>query len=125
MPGGYPGMGMMPNDPNRPKLVTLTRTDFLIQFVWQPPKGSEKPTPEALKTKIAEITKQMKDAEKNKTEITLPTETAIETVSKAASREVETVLTKPATAPPAGPATPAAPPGGAATPAAPPAAPAK
>src|SRR5262249_14350766 len=132
MPYGM-GMGGMPNDPNRPKLVTLTRTDFLIQFVWQPPtqEGPAKSAEERkaeLTTKIAEVTKQMREAEakKSNTVVTLPKETDIENASKAASREVENAATKPA-APAgaaAGPAAPAAAPAtGApapATPAAPP-----
>jgi type IV pilus assembly protein PilM len=128
MPGmpGMPynmGMGTMPNDPNRPKLVLLSRTDFLIQFVWQPPaqEGPAK-TPEErqaeLKTKIAEVTKQMRDAEakKSSTAVVLPKGEDIEKASAAASREVENALSKaaapaaPAAGAPPGPGT-AAPPG--------------
>ena len=48
------------------QLKTLTRTDFLIQFVWQPPKPEERPKTdeeraEALKKKAEELT----EAEKN------------------------------------------------------------
>jgi type IV pilus assembly protein PilM len=138
MPAGMPGMGMpgmpygmgmggMPNDPNRPKLVTLTRTDFLIQFVWQPPtqEGPAKSAEERkaeFTTKVAEVTKQMREAEtkKSNTVVTLPKESDIENASKAASREVENAVSK--SAAPAGPA--AAPAGPAAAPAAAPATPA-
>ena len=93
MAGMYPGMGMMPNDPNAPKLVTLTRTDFLIQFVWQPPKPEERLKGEELKTKVAEVTKQMRDAQKNSTEVVIR-EADLEKVSKAASDEVANALNK-------------------------------
>ena len=109
-PMGMPGMynpGMMPNDPNRPKLVTLTRTDFLIQFVWQPPKPEERLKPEELTAKIAEVTKQMRDAQKNSTEVVIK-EADLEALSKAASREAESALSK-AAPPPAAGAPPAAP----------------
>ena len=52
--------------------VTLTRTDFLIQFVWQPPKPEEQPkTEEERAEKVAEITKQMVEAQKNSSVITM------------------------------------------------------
>jgi type IV pilus assembly protein PilM len=113
-----------PNDPNRPKLVTLTRTDFLIQFIWTPPvqegpaKSAEEQKAE-LTTKIAEVTKQMREAEakKSNTVVTLPKETDIENASKAASREVESAASKPAA--PAGAAPAAAPAAGATAPAPP------
>jgi hypothetical protein len=93
-------MGMMPGAANQPKLTTLTRTDFLIQFVWQPPKPEEKPkTPEERKTKIAEIDKQMRDAQKNNTVVVIaPKESDIEKASQAASREAEAALNKAAAA---------------------------
>jgi type IV pilus assembly protein PilM len=124
---GFPGMGgLLPNDPNRPKLVTLTRTDFLIQFIWQPPaqEGPAKSAEERqaeLKTKIEEVTKQMREAEakKSNTVVALPKAEDIEKASQAASIAAESALSKaasapagpgPGTAPPAaGPAAPVAP----------------
>jgi type IV pilus assembly protein PilM len=115
----YPGT-MMPNDPNKAKLVTLTRTDFLIQFVWQPPKPEERPkTPEELKTKIAEAYKQLAEAaEKNKADVVVPKDSDLEAASRKVSQEVVNALNKAAA--PSAP-TPGAP---AATPAPAPAAPA-
>jgi type IV pilus assembly protein PilM len=121
MPYGM-GMGMTPGDRNQPQLVTLTRTDFLIQFLWQPPtqegplKSPEERQAE-FTTKVAEATKAMREAEAKKSNavVTLPKEEAIESASKAASREVEKVLSK--SAAPAGPA--AAPATGAPAPGAP------
>jgi hypothetical protein len=133
MPGmPYGMMGTMPGDQAKAKLVTLTRTDFLIQFVWQPPTQEGPPkTPEErqaeIKAKVEEATKQMREAEakKSNTVVTLPKDTEIENASKAASREAEKVLSKSAApagaaagAPAAGPA--AAPPAGVPAPAAPP-----
>jgi hypothetical protein len=126
MPYGM-GMGMVPGDRNQPQIHTLTRTDFLIQFLWQPPTQEGPPkSPEELKaeftTKVAEATKAMREAEAKKSNavVTLPKEEAIESASKAASREVEKVLSKAAA--PAGPA--AAPAAGAPAPAPAPGAPA-
>ena len=67
-------------------MVTFTRTDFLIQFVWQPPKPEDQPkTPEELKAKIAEITKLLTDEEKT-SEIRIPDERDVE---KASIRQIE------------------------------------
>jgi type IV pilus assembly protein PilM len=109
MPGMFNmGAGMMPNDPKAPKLVTLTRTDFLIQFVWQPPKPEERLKPEELKAKIAEVTKQMREAQKNSTEVVIKEEVLAQ-VSEAASREAAAALNKAAGAPATGAATAPAP----------------
>ena len=54
--GGAGGMGGSNAKKNNP-VVTLTRTDFLIQFVWQPP------TPDKPSKPIEEIRKALKDAE--------------------------------------------------------------
>ena len=43
----------------------LTRTDFLLQFVWVPVKPEIVPkTPEELKTKLEEEAKKLAEAEK-------------------------------------------------------------
>ena len=62
----YGPMGMRGNLPQeKDKLTTLTRTDFLIQFVWQPPKPEDQPkTDEERKEKLAEIEKELAEAAK-------------------------------------------------------------
>ena len=124
-PGMGPGMYFNPNaQADEKRLVKLTRTDFLIQFVWQPPKPEEL-KPEELAKKVEEVTKLLTDAQKNNAVVMIPKEQAIEAASLQQSKEVENALNK-AAAPPA-PMTRgapgAAPPG--AAPAAGPAAPAK
>lgn len=53
-------------------LVTLTRTDFLIQLLWQPPKPEDLPkTDEDRKTKLEEIFKKVHEAEKDSPAITV------------------------------------------------------
>ena len=103
------GMGMMnpPGAATKKNLTTLTRTDFLIQFVWQPPTAEEMPkTPEEFKTKIEEITKELTDAQKDST-VVIPKESDIQALSLKQSQAISSALSKAATAPPAAP--PAAP----------------
>jgi hypothetical protein len=96
--GGYPGMsgrgmggygdypggpGGNANDPAVKNLVKRTRTDFLIQFVWQPP------TPETPSESWDDIAKKLKEAEadpKNKGAVQV-TETELSTLSEAKSKE--------------------------------------
>jgi len=113
MPGGM-GMGNMYMNPNAAaeakKLVTQSRTDFLIQFVWQPPKPEEL-KPEDIPAKIKEMAKQMTDEEvKSKNAVVvIPKEQDIEAASARQSQEVINALNK-AAAPTPGPgATPAVP----------------
>jgi type IV pilus assembly protein PilM len=114
------GMGMGMRNEAEKNLVTLTRTDFLIQFVWQPPKPEEAPKDdEEKKAKLEEITKQLVEAQKNSPVITIPKEKEIETALVKQSQEVTKAIEQGATAPaggaPAGPGGTA--PGGAAAPA--------
>ncbi len=54
-------------------LTTLTRTDFLLQFVWQPLKPDEQPkTAEERDAKIKEFVDKMTEAEKNNPAVTMP-----------------------------------------------------
>ena len=71
MGGGMMGGGMMGSMPGAGGGVSkkdqrlLTRTDFLLQFVWIPPKAGSLPTdPEELKKKLADEEKKLADAEK-------------------------------------------------------------
>jgi hypothetical protein len=102
------------------QLVAKTRTDFLIQFVWQPLKPEEQPKDDqARQEKLAEILKQLKEAEeKQKSMVMVPPE-QIEKKILAESKKQSEELTKameqaaekqaaPAAAPEARPAGPAA-----------------
>jgi len=94
---GRSGMGMNPNDKEAEKKLTkLTRTDFLIQFVWQPKSPEEQPkTKEEYKEKYDEEVKKLVEAEKGKTEVKID-EASIEKASIAESKAVENALSKPA-----------------------------
>ncbi len=100
MPGMYAASGLQqPAASDTSKLTTLTRTDFLIQFVWQPKKAEDKPkTEEDLHKAIDEERKKLVDAQKNKSEVNI-SEVAIENASRAQSKVVEGVIEKAAKAP--------------------------
>jgi type IV pilus assembly protein PilM len=75
----------------------LTRTDFLLQFVWVPAKPGALPqTPEELKTKLADEEKKLTEAEKAYAADT-PTaklEEAIEAESMKKSQQFDSALDK-------------------------------
>jgi type IV pilus assembly protein PilM len=131
------GPGMMPGaDAEAKKAIkTLTRTDFLIQFLWQPVAAEELPeNPEQRKAKIEEQAAKVKEmndkmheaeTQKNSSAVTIPSAEEIEKASKQKTSEVEAAITKALTTlatpgPEAAAGTPAAgtpgAPGGAATP---------
>ena len=97
------------------KMTTLTRTDFLIQFIWQPLNPDDKANlkkPEEFKTKYQEEAKKLLEAQKT-SEIKIPSEAELEKASLARSQAVERALIDAATkasAPAAAPGA-AAPPG--------------
>ncbi len=94
MMGSAMGGGASAAAKAKEKLSTLTRTDFLIQMVWQPVKAEDAPkTPEELKTKIEEEIKKMIDAQKN-SEVRIPTPEEVEKASLAQSKVVESALMK-------------------------------
>lgn len=63
-PGGMGGAGKKGDEKD---IKTLTRTDFKIEFVWQPPKPEDLPKDqEALKAKLEEIVKSLDEAQKQK-----------------------------------------------------------
>jgi type IV pilus assembly protein PilM len=105
------GMGMMgnPTDAEAKKnLKTLTRTDFLLQFIWQPPKPEDQPkTDEERDAKIKEIVEKMTEAQKNNPAVTMP---KVEDLTKASLKKTQELDSKIQNA-----ITPAAP-GGAGTP---------
>jgi type IV pilus assembly protein PilM len=109
---GMMGMGGVTGDAAK-KMVTQTRTDFLIQFVWQPPKPEEQPkTKEDRDAKLAEIAKKVAEADKFKAAApaAAPTERDIEAASAKASQEVAGAVARPGPgAPAAGAPAPGAP----------------
>jgi type IV pilus assembly protein PilM len=93
MGGGGMG-GAAAKAKEKEKLSLLTRTDFLIQLVWQPIKTEDAPkTPEELKEKIDEEIKKMVEAQKN-SEVRIPTPEEVEKASLAQSKVVENALLK-------------------------------
>ncbi len=85
MMGGYAGMmgGMGgQNDPTKKKLTTLTRTDFLIQFIWQAPTAEVPAKP------IEDIVKEIKEAEAKSKNVMSATEADLEKASQKASEEI-------------------------------------
>jgi len=79
----------------------LTRTDFLLQFVWVPPTPSDEDkdkTPEELlearKAELQELTAKMIEAEKGKSVVTIPVEAEIEKASTKQSDEIDQAIDK-------------------------------
>lgn len=108
--GGLAGAG--PGAVSKKDLKMLTRTDFLLQFVWVPVKPEAQPkTPEELKTKLEDIAKTLTEAEKDYTAdvSTAKLEEAIEAESRKKSQALDSALDKAFKgAPAAGGAAPAA-----------------
>ncbi len=100
---GSGGMGVADADAKK-NMKLLTRTDFLIQFLWKPTPAEELPDdPEQRKAKLEEQTTKVKDlfdkmnkaeAEKNSSAITIPTAEEIEKASKQKTSELEAAITK-------------------------------
>jgi type IV pilus assembly protein PilM len=85
-------------------IKTLTRTDFLIQFLWKPTPAEKLPEdPEQHNAKVEEqagkakdLAEKMKQAEsqKNSSAVTIPTAEEIEKASKQRTTELESAITK-------------------------------
>ncbi len=85
-------------------MKTLTRTDFLIQFLWKPTPAEELPEdPEQRKAKVEEqaakakeVLDQMRQAEsqKNSSAVTIPSAEEIEKASKQKTSELEVAIKK-------------------------------
>jgi type IV pilus assembly protein PilM len=85
--GGMMGANAMTAAEAKKNLKTLTRTDFLLQFVWQPPKPEEQPkTVEEHDAKIKEFIDKMTEAEKNNPAVTMP---KVEDLQKASLKKTE------------------------------------
>jgi type IV pilus assembly protein PilM len=90
MAGMMGNMGMMGTPKAKPGDVkSLTRTDFKIEFVWQPPKPEDLPKDEAeAKTKVEELVKKMDEEEaKQKGSIKPLDEDALASLSKKRTEE--------------------------------------
>jgi len=109
--GTFGGANKMSDAETKKKLKTLTRTDFLLQFVWQPTKPDDQPkTKEDLEAKLKAETAKLTEAEKNFTaDGAAKLEEAIEAASLQKSQAVDSALSKAMTA--ANPSGVAAPPG--------------
>ena len=91
MGGGSPDDGRRGEE----KLKTLTRTDFLLQFVWKPPKPEEQPkTEEEAKAKIKEMVDKMTEAEKNNPAVTMPKVEDLQAASLKKSEELDAKIQK-------------------------------
>jgi type IV pilus assembly protein PilM len=94
-PGMMGGAGALSAKEAKKQLKMLTRTDFLLQFVWQPLKPEERPkTADELKTKVEEFRKNMLDAEKNHPAVTMPKVEEIEAASLRQSEALNAAVTK-------------------------------
>jgi type IV pilus assembly protein PilM len=115
MGGGMMGGGMgvgAPGAVSKKDLKMLTRTDFLLQFVWVPVTPEAEPkTTEELKTRLTDIANKLTEAEKTYTAdvSTAKLEEAIEAQSLKKSQALDSALDKafkgapaPGAAPPAG-----------------------
>jgi type IV pilus assembly protein PilM len=101
---GMGGGGAAAEAEAKKKITTLTRTDFLIQFLWKPVPPEEMPTdPEARKAKIEEqaakvkeMIDKMAEEEKKKSDaaVKIPSAEEIEKASSQKSRELEAAIAK-------------------------------
>ena len=85
-------------------IKTLTRTDFLIQFLWKPtPPRTLPEDPEQRKAKVDEQTAKVKElldkmkeaeSQKNNSAVTIPSAEEIEKASKQKTSELEAAIKK-------------------------------
>jgi len=104
MGGSYGGMGTAyssmgtagTSSDAKKKLTTLTRTDFLLTFVWQPVKPADRVAPgsEGYKTKLADEVKKLTEAETKNPVGKLPTAEEMEKSSLQQSQQVDSALQK-------------------------------
>ena len=105
---GREGMmsGRLTDAEAKKQIKTLTRTDFLLQFVWKPVKPEDLPkTDEEQKTKVKELVDKMVEAQKNHPAVTIPKLEDIQAASLKKSKEIDSQLEK-ALSPGGAPGTP-------------------
>ncbi len=87
--------GRLSTEDTKKQLKTLTRTDFLLQFVWQPLKPEEQPkNDEERLVKYKEFKTKMEEAEKNHPAVVMPKSEEIESASLKQSEAVNSAITK-------------------------------
>jgi type IV pilus assembly protein PilM len=92
MGGGMMG-GRMNDADAKKQLKTLTRTDFLLQFVWKTPKQEGPPkTEEEQKKSLEEVVTKMTEAQKNNPAVTMPKAEDLQAASLKKSEEVDSKL---------------------------------
>ncbi len=95
---GGMNMGGTAQDELKKKMKVLARTDFLIQFVWQPVKPEEQPkTPEEREAKRKEFDEQLAKAEANNPAVKASREDLekkLESKSLEKSQQLESQMTK-------------------------------
>ena len=91
MMGSMMGARGMNGTDAKKNVTTLTRTDFLIQFVWSPKPDEIPKDPEELKTKLEEMRTQLFEAQKGAV-VTLPDEKTIEAASLKQSKALDSAL---------------------------------
>ena len=101
---GGAGMAGGVNAEAKRNIKTLTRTDFLIQFLWKPTPAEELPEdPEQRKAKLEEQAAKAKEmhekmaqaeGQKNSSAVTIPSAEEIEKASRQKTSELETAITK-------------------------------
>jgi len=101
---GGAGMAGGVNTEAKKNIKTLTRTDFLIQFLWKPTPAEELPEdPEQRKAKLEEQAAKAKEmhekmaqaeGQKNSSAVTIPSAEEIEKASRQKTSELEAAITK-------------------------------
>jgi len=103
MGGAMFGAGKMAPEDAKKQLKTLTRTDFLLQFVWQPLKPEEQPKDDEDRlAKYKEIKSKMEEVEKNHPAVVMPKSEEIESASLKQSEAINSAINKAMSAPGSG-----------------------
>jgi type IV pilus assembly protein PilM len=115
-PMGMPGMGMNAQSAEMKKQLTLlTRTDFLLSFVWKPVKPEEAPkTDQERNDKIKSLIADMRKAEEKNPAVRIgDIEKKLEAASRQKSDQLDSQMTKAMPGAAAAPGAPGTPGGGA------------
>ena len=100
-----PGMRANADDAKK-QLKTLTRTDFLIQFVWQPPRGPRRPRPRGARPRSTKKLRRgrgrRREEQGGRRAIPEDAEADREDLARRSPSEVESAIVKARRPPPAG-----------------------
>ncbi len=95
MGGGMAGMyGGGAQADLKKEMKTLTRTDFLLQFVWQPPKVDERPTDEQRNENLKKILTDLTEAEKKNPAVKISQEEIQKELDAASRKKSEQIDSK-------------------------------